>query len=60
MTQVTDVLFLSKFIALNIAFIIFIICIMTMSRKNYKNIPLFAAMLLGAFCAYCYVIYRLI
>ena len=60
MTQITNVLFLSKFVALNIAFVIFIICIMTMSKKNYKNVPLFATMLLVAFCAYCFVIYRLI
>lgn len=44
---------LIKFIALSISFLSFMICIMALSKKNYKIVPLLSVMLTLGFIAYC-------
>lgn len=53
-------LFLVKFISLNSAFIIFMMCIMHMCKKMYKSIPLFSILLLAAFITYAFTLLKII
>lgn len=42
-----------KFIALSISFLMFMLCVMLLSKRNYKIVPLLAVMLTIGFIAYC-------
>jgi hypothetical protein len=53
-------LFLIKFMALNVAFAVFMLCIMQMCKKMYKMIPMFSFLMLGAFIAYAIVVLKMV
>lgn len=42
-----------KFIALSISFLMFMLCVMLLSKRNYKIVPLLAVMLTIGFISYC-------